>query len=391
MTNQSEPLDTPSRARSRKKRKKTAWIYALLGVLLVIAVIAIYYIYSILSFAGHIQKTPDESRIGTDDPDGGEQADPIPRWEGRERVNILLLGGDSRGLGKNEKPRSDTMIIVSIDPVTKKAHLLSVLRDTYGEIPGHGRDRINAAITYGGPELAMRTISNLTGLDIQYYVYTDFQGFIALIDELGGIEFEVEKRMYYKDTNDDPMYHIDLKPGLQKMDGKTALAYVRFRHDALSDYTRTERQRKFLTALAEKLKSTWSLIRLPALLDSIKPYVETNLKLDDMLKLAALGLEVDTSDITSAQLPPMELLREETIRGMSVITVRDEQKLKAYVQELMAPEEPAAGEAGAEAAGAAGAAGADGTSGGGAGLDGARQDGAGGTGRAGKAGTGGTR
>jgi len=372
MTNENGSIGTPSRKQSRKKRKRNAWKFALLGVLLVVAVIGIYYIYSILSFAGHIQKTTDETPTETDDPAVGNNPDPIHRWEGKERVNILLLGGDSRGLGKNEKPRSDTMIIVSIDPVTKKAHLLSVLRDTYSEIPGHGRDRINAAITIGGPELAMRTISRLTGLDIQYYVYTDFQGFIALIDALGGIEFEVEKRMYYKDSNDDPMYWIDLKPGLQKLDGKTALSYVRFRHDALSDYTRTERQRKFLTALADKLKSTWSIIRLPILLDSIKPYVETNIGLDDMMKLAVLGLEIDTSNITSAQLPPMDLLREETVRGMSVITIRNEEKLKQYVQELLAPapEEPEAGTDGT---------GADGTGADGAGADGAGTGGAAGT------------
>jgi len=334
---------------ARKSKRKTVLKYAALGVLLAVAVFVIYYVYSILSFAGEIQKTPDGSRIDT--PEGIEaKEDPIPRWEGTERVNILLLGGDSRGLKATEKPRSDTMMIASIDPVTKKATLLSVLRDTYGEIPGHGRDRINTAITVGGPELAMQTISNLTGLEVQYYVYTDFQGFIALIDKLGGIEFEVEKRMYYRDTHDDPMYWIDLKPGLQKLDGKTALAYVRFRHDALSDYTRTERQRNFLAALADKMKSTWSLIRLPALLDSIKPYVETNIGLDEMLKLAALGLEVDTTNIASVQVPPMDLLREETIGGASVITVRDKEKLKAYVQEqLAAADEPAEGEEGADA------------------------------------------
>lgn len=330
-------------------KKTSVWKYVLLGILLVVAVIAIYYIYSILSFAGEIQKPLEQTRIETPE-DGEEEPDPIPRWEGKERVNILLLGGDSRGMKENEKPRSDTMMIVSIDPVTKKAHLLSVLRDTYGVIPGHGRDRINAAITLGGPELAMQTITNLTGLDVHYYVYTDFQGFIALVDKLGGIEFEVEKRMYYKDSHDDPMYHIDLQPGLQTLDGKTALAYVRFRHDALSDYTRTERQRNFLSALAGKLKSTWSLIRLPALLDSIKPHVETNLGLDEMLKLAALGLEVDTSSIASVQLPPMHLLREETINGASVITVRDEDALKAYVQEqLAAVEETENGQNGEDA------------------------------------------
>src|SRR5690606_30360374 len=94
-----------------------------------------------------------------------------PEWEGTERVNILLLGGDARGLKKGQVARSDSMLVVSVDPITKKAHLLSVLRDTYTDIPGHGKDRINTAITIGGPNLAMQTIGELLGLEIQYYVY----------------------------------------------------------------------------------------------------------------------------------------------------------------------------------------------------------------------------
>ena len=329
-----EPDDTtPSRLNTRKKPSK--WLYAGLALLLAIVIIIIYYVYSILSFAGDIHKDPDESRFKDVQE---EDVAPPPKWEGTDRVNILLLGGDSRGMKANDPPRSDSMIIASIDPVTKKAHLFSVLRDTYGEIPRHGMDKINAALTIGGPSLAMETVTGLTGLPVQYYVYTDFKGFIALIDALGGIEFEVEKRMRYKDSHDDPMYHIDLQPGLQHMDGQTALAYVRFRHDALSDYTRTERQRNFLSAVASKLVRTSSLVKLPALLDSVKPYIETNLGLEDMLKLASLGFEVDTSTIASVQLPPMNLLREETIRGASVLTIRDEDALKAYIQEQFVPE-----------------------------------------------------
>lgn len=351
-------------AKAKPANRRAIWKYGLLGALLVIVIVAIYYIYAILSFAGDIQRPANDIRQET--PGGaaaGEDPVPIPRWEGRERVNILLLGGDSRGMGENEKPRADTMMIVSIDPVTKKAHLLSVLRDTYGTIPGYGNDRLNAALAYGGPDLAMRTIADLTGLEIQFYVYTDFQGFIALIDKLGGIEFEVEKRMYYKDSHDDPMYHIDLQPGLQVLDGQTALAYVRFRQDLLSDYTRTERQRNFLSALAGKLKSTWSLLRLPALLDSVKPHVETNLGLDEMLKLAALGLEVDTKTIASVQLPPMDLLREEIIHDMSVITVRDEEALRAYILEQLTAVEESADESGDGTKGA-GDAGNEGNTGG---------------------------
>ena len=130
----------------------------------------------------------------------------------------------------------------------------------------------------------MNTISEITGLSIQYYVYTDFQGFISLIDAMGGIEFEVEKRMHYVDRADDPQYILTYSPDFSSR-WNTALQYVRFRKDALSDFTRTERQRNFLTAVVDKVKQTSSVIKLPTLLNSVAPYIETNMGIDDMVKL----------------------------------------------------------------------------------------------------------
>jgi len=324
-----EPNVIPSRIRGKKKPK---WFYPTLGLALAIVIIGIYYVYSILDSMNKIHKNPDDSRFKAVQDD---ESPPPPVWEGKDRVNILLLGGDARGMKENEVPRSDSMIIASIDPVSKKATLFSILRDTYGVIPKYGSDRINAAIVYGGPQLAMQTVSELTGLPIQYYVYVDFQGFIALIDALGGMDFEVEKRMRWKDSHDDPIYHIDLQPGMQHMDGKTALAYVRFRHDALSDYTRTQRQRNFLSAIAEKMKTATSLIKMPMLLDSVVPHIETNLGLEDMLRLASLGFSVDTKSIASVQLPPTELLEEKNVGGASVIGIRRGANLPAYVQDQL--------------------------------------------------------
>ncbi len=335
---ENENIPSPPR-KSGLLANKPRWLYyTLLGILLVIVLVVIFYVYSILNFANGIHTDPEDSRFKD-----VQEEEPIqtPKWEGTDRVNILILGGDSRGLGKHDVPRSDSMMIASIDPVTKRAHLFSILRDTYGVVPGHGNDRINAAIVHGGPPLAMQTASELTGLEIQYYVYTDFQGFIKLIDAIGGIEFEVEKRMYYKDSHDDPIYHIDLQPGLQQMDGQTALAYVRFRHDALSDFTRTARQRNFLAAVADKLKTTTTLVRLPVLLSSVAPYVETNLGLEEMLKLASLGFEVDTKAIASLQIPPSELLIEKRVGGADVIGIRDEAKLRQFIQDQFILEEEA--------------------------------------------------
>jgi LCP family protein required for cell wall assembly len=259
----------------------------------------------------------------------------IPVWSGTERVNILLMGVDRRGMRPNELPRSDSMIVVSIDPVHKRFDLFSILRDTYVNIPGYGRSRVNAALGEGGPELAMQTVSDFTGLPIDRYVITDFEGFKQLVDAVGGVELEVEKDMRYRDPSDKGVYDIDLKKGWQRLDGNKALQYVRFRHDAMSDYTRTERQRKFLTALAAEMKSGTTLLQLPSILKSITPYVETNISSLDMLKLAALGLALDTEHTGQYQLPPMGAFRE-SHRGGSVL-IPDVDRVQQYVREKLQP------------------------------------------------------
>jgi len=315
-------------------RKRWKWIaLSTLALVLIVIGFVVWRGWQTYEQLDEMSKPKEESRFGHFEVIPEFQP---PEWTGTERVNILILGGDERGLGAKEVPRSDTMIIVSLDPKTKKAHLLSVLRDTYVSIPGRGNGRINSALPLGGPELAMKTVGNLTGLEIQYYVYLDFQGFIKLIDAIGGIEYYVEKDMRYPEVPTDNPYDINLKQGWQVLDGEKALQYVRFRNDRLSDYARTERQRKFLAAVADKLKSGWSLVRLPDILAKVTPYIETNMSPEQMLKLATLGYRSEYAG--SAQIPPMELLREETIGGAAVITVRDPDKLKAFVESALAQE-----------------------------------------------------
>jgi len=327
-------MQSRSESRRLNKKKRMKWWHWVLYGLLVLLVAAVafvgWYAYSSYHQLDNMSKPSDESRFGqfTEDP----EAKP-PEWTGTERVNILLMGGDDRGLKEGEVARSDSMMVASIDPVTKSAHLFSVLRDTYGEIPGHGSSRINAAITMGGPDLAMKTVGNLTGLDIQYYVYADFQGFIKLVDAIGGVDFYVEKDMNYTSAADKHEFDIHLKKGQQHLDGEHALMYVRFRHDAMSDFTRTERQRAFLKAVADKLKSGTNLLKLPEILSKVTPYIETNLQPSDMLKLASLGYK--THQAGSAQLPPMNLLKDMKVDGESVLGITSETKLKEYVQEVL--------------------------------------------------------
>jgi polyisoprenyl-teichoic acid--peptidoglycan teichoic acid transferase len=332
------------------KRTKRAILWSVIGVVVVIAAFAAYYFTAIYNQVDNFQKEGEQSPFYNVQPTETKVPEP-PKWEGKERVNILLMGVDARGLKKGEIPRSDTMLVASLDPVSKKAYLFSILRDTYTEIPEHGSDRINTAITHG-PNTAMQAVSDLLGIPIQYYVYTDFQGFIELVDAVGGVDFYVEKDMHYTSKADNHEYDIDLKKGQQHLDGKTALQYVRFRHDAMSDYTRTERQRNFLKAVADKLKSTTSIMKLPSILEKINPYIDTNLSVQDMWKLATVGY--DAQMVASEQIPPMELLVEKTVGGSSVLGVRSDDELKEYVQDVFYKAADSGTDSGSDAGGAEG-------------------------------------
>jgi polyisoprenyl-teichoic acid--peptidoglycan teichoic acid transferase len=280
-----------------RKRKKRKWLRNLL--ILVTAGVLGLGAYDSLAAIHFFQKT----NQNTFTPVGNNVQ--VDSWQGTERVNILVMGVDNRN--QDEHPRSDSMILVSVDPQTKKADILSILRDTYVSIPGQGQDKINAAFAYGGPDLAVRTVKNFLQVPINYYMVTDFQGFEKVIDAIGGVTIDVEKDMVYQD---DGVYDINLKKGVQHLDGKHALMYVRFRHDALSDYARTERQRKLLKAIAAEMKTPSMLIKLPSILQAAEPYIQTNLGPDDILKLAGLFAKVDTSQIQTAQVPASDSLQE---------------------------------------------------------------------------------
>ncbi|MCR8643040.1 LCP family protein [Paenibacillus sp. N1-5-1-14] len=307
-------------------RKKWKWFLLLLLIVLLAG--AGYYGYSLYNFANNISNKSEQNSYFSKEQ---QQENLPPIWEKKDRVNILLLGGDARVSTIKERPRSDTMILLSVDPVTKKASMMSILRDLYVKIPGKGQNRINAALAFGGPNLAMRTVSEALDIPVQYYVYTDFKGFIALVDSIGGVTIDVEKNMKYTDSADKHLFDINLKKGVQQMDGKTALQYVRFRHDAEHNIGRSERQRKFISAVAQKMQSTSSILKMPTILNNIEPFIETNLKVSDLTKLAGLAFEVNTKEMSSVQLPPMHLYNDRMIEGMAVVTT-DKKKLQQYVQ-----------------------------------------------------------
>ncbi|WP_051275879.1 LCP family protein [Desulfovirgula thermocuniculi] len=231
---------------------------------------------------------------------GGEPQGAGTRSARPPSFTVLLLGSDARP--GEETGRTDTIIVASADGLQGRLAFLSIPRDTLVEIPGHGPDKINAAAVYGGPELTARVVSDLIGLPVRYYVLVRWEGFKNIVDLLGGVTLEVEKDMHYVDHSDGPEYAIDLKRGLQRLDGAQALAYVRFRGDALGDIGRTERQLKFLAALAREAMQPANLARLPGLLPELARQVETNLgprQLPAMVQAARLfaGGEIVTQTL----------------------------------------------------------------------------------------------
>ncbi len=225
----------------------------------------------------------------------GEEVGDEPEIAKGEPVNILLLGIDARPGETNA--RTDTMMLACINPELQKVALISIPRDTRVDIPGSGDNKINSANVVGGPKAACRAVEKLLGTKVDYYVLTNFNGFVNIIDILGGVTIDVEKDMKYLAEG------INLKKGVQHLNGKDALAYVRYRGDALADIARTERQQKFLKAVAEEMFKTKTILKIPALLPELKKNVETNMGTKTMLELAKLALKFSPDDLVAQTLP----------------------------------------------------------------------------------------
>lgn len=217
------------------------------------------------------------------------------------RMNVLLLGIDAR---KGETVgRSDTVILASVDTKTKQMALLSIPRDTRVNIPGHGWDKINSANLYGGPEKSMKVVSDLLGQPVNYYVLTNFNGFKDIVDALGGVTIDVERNMYHDDPDDGGAYRINLKKGVQRLDGDKALQYVRYRNYELGDIDRTKYQQKFLMALAKEMLQPSTITKLPRLVPEINSYVKTNLTIDGMISMAQAARKLEDGNILTQTLP----------------------------------------------------------------------------------------
>jgi len=319
-------------AKPKKKRRWWLWIVAVL-------------VLGILSYFGYNAYAV-AKRIITNNNSGGspflkflDDMDATQlRGEGDGRINILLLG--IAGEGHDGPDLSDTIMVVSVDPINKNIAMLSIPRDLYVDIPGNGESKINSVHAYGeqnkeefedGPTLAKETISEILDLPIHYYFRMDFEGFEKLIDELGGIDVNVEESIY------DPYYPDDrpnrygtityrISEGQHHMDGLEALRYARSRYTT-SDFDRAKRQQIILKAVKEKALSIGILAnpaKLSAIMNIIGDHFRTDMQIAEMQRFIELIRDVDTNTIAHKVLDNTEegLLYDSRVNGAYVLLPR---------------------------------------------------------------------
>jgi len=246
----------------------------------------------------------------------------IPREEEQRWLNVLLVGVDQR---KNEPARADTLMVAMLNLKDNNIHVISIPRDTRVEIEGLAhRTRINHAHSNGGAELTRKTVERLLGIPVHNYVEVNFDGFKNIIDAVGGVEMEVEKRMHY------PVEDIDLYKGLQRLDGHGALGYVRYRSDGKGDLPRIERQHKFLSALADELLQPKTVIRIPKIAGELYSNISADMSLKDLIILAGQFKDITPENIGFSNVPGAPRY----INGASYYII-DEEKLQIYIDNIL--------------------------------------------------------
>jgi polyisoprenyl-teichoic acid--peptidoglycan teichoic acid transferase len=246
---------------NKKKLRKGRLIFTVLLVTIVGLLV-----YSYIQYQSGRNLTSEESIPA---------ADFTPDDEHPTIENYLILGVDSRG---EEKSRSDTMMLLSWNRDTNDMKLISFMRDIYAEIPGYQSYKLNTAYYLGGVPLIQETLNNMFDIPIHHYALIDFTSFETLIDILApnGIEMDVEKNMSGE-------IKVNIKKGLQQLNGKELLGYARFRSDAEGDFGRVERQQKVIEALKEELMKPSNMVNIPKFVGAAQGYITTDLTSKDQL------------------------------------------------------------------------------------------------------------
>lgn len=329
MSKKSQKRQSASNSRKKPRRKKHRLLKLLIGVAVLFALLG----FGLYQLVGVVYGKMTYREIAS--------ASASPMKEDGV-VNILLIGNDSRENG--EDGRSDAMILLSISNRTKKIYLTSLLRDMYVEIPGHDANRLNAAYSYGGAELLMETIEKNFQIPVNRYMLVNFGAFVNLVDAVGGIDLELTNQeviyingylVEYNILTGNPQGTFELDPaseGLVHLNGPQALAYSRNRLLG-TDFGRTERQRKILTAVIGKMPGA-VLTNAGGLIDGLMPNLTTNLTRNECFQLSLMAGKLITYDIVSDSIPQPDTYRDVTIRKMMVLEVDFEANIR-YLKEKL--------------------------------------------------------
>lgn len=311
------------RKQKAKERQDTLVMKILGGVLavaaLVTAVLAFNVVRDIIR-SNDVFQLPGVSIQNTQQADNGQpapdssspiiSADNLPEWDGSSRINILILGLDYADWSADREgpARSDTMMVLTIDPVSKTAGMLSIPRDMWVNVPGFGQNKINTAyflgeaydLPEGGPGLATQTVEEFLGVDIQYYAQIDFSAFVQFVDYIGGLKVEVKEDVRLEFIGNDKI--VKLKPGTYTLNGEYALAYARNRSAGnRGDFGRARRQQQLVLALRNQLMRS-EIQRLilsnpQGMWDMLSSGIQTNIPFDDAFKLGVLAMDVKPENI----------------------------------------------------------------------------------------------
>ena len=269
-------------------------------------------------------------------------------WDGASRVTVLVMGLDYNDWRAGEgPPRTDTMILLTIDPLSNTAGMLSIPRDLWVSIPGFDYGKINTAyqlgesfkVPGGGPALAMDTVEHLIGVPIQYYAQIDFNVFVEFIDEVHGVKIDVPEEILV-DIYDDDKGKIRIKPGVQVLPGAHALAYARARNTEGADFDRAQRQQQVIMAIRERVTDPKIMSELvnnaPSLYSRFSSGINTNLSLDEVIKLGWLAMQIPSDQIYKGIIGEKQINFGKSPDGLDVLKPLPDQ-IRLLRDEIFAP------------------------------------------------------
>ncbi len=258
-----------------------------------------------------------------------ELPDPDP-WDGTSRVNVLILGLDLRDEEEfDEAPRSDTMILLSMDPLNNTAAAIAIPRDLWVPIPGFSYQKINVAYRFGelydvpggGPALAVKTVESLLGVPIDFYAQIDFQAFVDFIDHIEGLKFTFTEPTTLDRRG--KWNTVTLDPGTYTLDGEYVLAYARDRHSEGDDFDRSSRQMEVILKIRERILEFNLLPTLvknsPAIYDDLSTGIRTNMSLSQVVQLAWKALDISRENIQMVVIGPEHVTLEKSPDGLDIL------------------------------------------------------------------------